>query len=525
MRRYGPIAHLVLVLLLWWTPQLCRTFPLQQQSPRSHSILLLRGTSRLTQDLQRANEATQRMQTNLTAAHEAVALWQTIDLDAAALLESHLQTLCCALYASCLVRVGQDAQALNVYERAQSSTSHEIMRGRARCLQRLLRYGEALEVYQKLGSTDEAVLCALRLGDVAFAMELCEDDEATMALLRSIVQGRRLTEDELSHVERVKYETPTFYWVHWQATKEGSRDEFLDMFAHLDLVHVNLGGLQDPNLLYLDDKVHLHRLLESENAPFWPKGWLLPEERPPTKGRFVLKQRAGYGSHGNEVLDAESLTLRTLGNEKQLLQQLIDPPLLYQGFKFSIRAYVICFDLEKTEPEVFLSSLALVKLAESDYRDSSVDRSVHMTNSGQGDAMKQFGIEVLRQEWGDAAYKDMLDQIRHAVGRTLSIYKRRRTHDEELVNSPPGARLGCGMPKILGFDFLLDHQRKKKVWLLEVNRFPGLEARDESDRVVKEAVVQDAWNVAFTREEQGDSARSTASSVPTRRLSKIELDL
>jgi hypothetical protein len=49
----------------------------------------------------------------------------------------------------------------------------------------------------------------------------------------------------------------------------------------------------------------------------------------------------------------------------------------------------------------------------------------------------------------------------------------------------------------LGFDYIVDANRRP--FLLEVNRFPGLESRDANDTVVKRAVVLSAWALAYNR--------------------------
>ena len=49
----------------------------------------------------------------------------------------------------------------------------------------------------------------------------------------------------------------------------------------------------------------------------------------------------------------------------------------------------------------------------------------------------------------------------------------------------------------MGFDFVVDASRIP--WLVEVNRFPGLEPRDASDRNVKNRVLLDAWEAAAER--------------------------
>jgi hypothetical protein len=54
-----------------------------------------------------------------------------------------------------------------------------------------------------------------------------------------------------------------------------------------------------------------------------------------------------------------------------------------------------------------------------------------------------------------------------------------------------------GIPKIMGFDYIMDVNRR--LFLLEVNRFPGLEPRDVSDIPVKQGVVCSAWELAIGR--------------------------
>ena len=53
------------------------------------------------------------------------------------------------------------------------------------------------------------------------------------------------------------------------------------------------------------------------------------------------------------------------------------------------------------------------------------------------------------------------------------------------------------IPKILGFDFMLDAFGNP--WLLEVNRFPGLEPRSSMDAATKSNLIYDAWLVAADR--------------------------
>lgn len=53
----------------------------------------------------------------------------------------------------------------------------------------------------------------------------------------------------------------------------------------------------------------------------------------------------------------------------------------------------------------------------------------------------------------------------------------------------------AGWRQILGVDVMLDETLR--VWVLEVNRFPALEARGARDKAIKAAVVDAAWWLAF----------------------------
>jgi hypothetical protein len=70
-------------------------------------------------------------------------------------------------------------------------------------------------------------------------------------------------------------------------------------------------------------------------------------------------------------------------------------------------------------------------------------------------------------------------------------------------------RENLGIPKILGLDFVVEDNcgtRPPKAWLVEVNRFPGMEPRDEMDSIVKTQVVLDAWRKATERVDSRECA-------------------
>ena len=411
-----------------------------------------------------------------------------------------------------------------------------------------------------------------------------------------------------------------------------------DLF--MELIRINTSPLDDPDLLRLDDKIELHNLLTTtvkgrsriagELSPspltsYWPDGLVLPAQSTEWKGTvgrhrdddadssslWIAKSRAGYGSHGNRILTlaeaneeingsiADDETNNPARKEKQiqiqtetepyLLQRMIDPLMLLNGYKFSLRIYVVYFSSD----EAYISSKGLVKLAseplllvddgdddESSNNDNgksksatsknhrTADPSMHMTNSGRETVMQQEDLEYLwsamgsssaekEELWKDIcrasaetlllryperiasfdrteldsqlevdsdrvlvrerkrAYKTWKDVCREAAETLIASFDRTKLDsqlevdsDRVLVRERKRAwktrREQWGIPKILGLDFVVQQQdvansTKKQPWLVEVNRFPGLEPRDEDDRKIKYRIVRDAWLKASER--------------------------
>jgi len=172
--------------------------------------------------------------------------------------------------------------------------------------------------------------------------------------------------------------------------------------------------------------------------------------------------------------------------------------------------------------EAYISSEGLVKLASTplvvdtggaeNKRERSRDPSMHMTNSGRETVMQQHDLEYLWNEFDSDGDKDEFwkeicnitaDILLHRYPQYISTKEsievdhafreqKRRWHDR---------RENLGIPKILGLDFVVQQtaDHRKKPWLVEVNRFPGLEPRDEEDRKIKYRVVRDAWKKASER--------------------------
>jgi hypothetical protein len=472
---------------------------------------------------------------NITAAYEACQQWQDIlqDDGPSSSLDGNIVAISRALQASCLVRIGRDDQAIDVYDQAlqlqaclDEKTRQDVSLGKAQALQRLLKYDRAKEQFLQTASSLErgalgAATCALRLGDVDDAIailrqhcsrELSNQGQAGGMLATLLVLNSEMSSQEARPLLEQASETSVMYrWIsHVLCRPTNSVSDTAGNPTFLDLIKINQSPYDDPSLIQLDDKVNLHNLLQNDNtsktSSFWPQGIILPAETNKLQnlvggddddGLWICKQRAGYGSHGNQIVTTkQAVNLRVA--EECVLQRMVDPPLLLEGRKFSLRIYVVSFG----DTDLFVSTHGLVKLASvpvAEGDDDANDERVHMTNSGRETHMIQQDLQYLQRQFQQSglSYGTFWKDLRQAIGTVMKVY-----NDERATILQGGAdwddKLSrLGIPKIMGFDFVVDGACQP--WLVEVNRFPGLEPRDDSDRQVKHQIVRDAWMCAAER--------------------------
>lgn len=548
--------------------------------------------------IRRGMHLSQEAKHNVTAAEEACSVWEnvlsrpSVCSASESIITQDVLSLSKTLYASCLVRVGRDSDAISVYDsclnvsdKLEESTQWRL--SKARCLQRLLKYSDAAEEFEKVvvdnnkgnevGKRDAAKgasTCILRSsGNVARARkilnEALDNDSVLLSCcLEYLETGKEaqvidklqevfskmnaMSSDEDNSLNSTTTSFLIYRWILATLKQRYSRSNHLesetstsssssdaervsstldakDLF--MELIRINTSPLDDPGLLRLDDKIELHKLLTTttksieqfSSSEYWPKSLVLPtdsaefdEKKCNDSQLWISKSSAGYGSHGNQILSSANVRKRldddSIETESYLLQRMVDPLMLLEGYKFSLRIYVVLFSSE----EAYISSKGLVKLASmplrsGDERNPILDTKMHMTNSGRETVMRQEDLEYLWKECNNDAEKEELwKDICKVASDTLLV----RYHQKmiEYIDDPQkrewkARREQWGIPKILGLDFVVQEGADgKKPWLVEVNRFPGLEPRDEDDRKIKYKIVRDAWKMASKRLSMGEDS-------------------
>ncbi len=396
----------------------------------------------------------------------------------------------------------------------------------------------AIEKYEGMDVEVDGMYGALLMLKSCSVSSLTIQDKKTREIIQRALKLllRAASDYNSSHLYR---------WIYLASCvdKRGSRFEPLhcstdDTF--LALARINNSAFDDPDLIKLDDKIRLHSILldtAHDGFYFWPQGCILPDDYDCFRSdchkyndnganpEWILKERNGYGSHGNVIATTEKVcSMYDSGEfvEPILCQRIVDPPLLIGGRKFTLRIYVVYFPRgvlpgtvdESLDAGVYLSTEGLVKFASAAYKSGLTTRNPNyfddqfMTNSGRGDGRSalQYNLVHLQNELHRCGI--LYHETWEIIEQSVQIVMARYIHLQRDENPSQLSRIGqsfipnsclpfCCIPKILGFDYILDFSAKP--YLLEVNRFPGLEPRSSMDSSVKHTVVYDAWVTASDR--------------------------
>jgi len=432
----------------------------------------------------------------------------------------------------------------------------DIRMGLGKSLQRSLRYEEAARIFECIStkcadindnnlswvntvhseSVQNAALCSMRVGDLDSAVTILEKYKGrnaevagmygTCLLLQqsaSSITNELEKQDKAYELLKVaaldKSVSPLYKWIyHTTNQKQGSSMpafQYPSSDIYLSFAKINNSPFDDFGLLHLDDKILLHNMIKDTcaSSDFWPQGYILPteyesflnsghidDETSNDQKKWIIKERSGYGSNGNTIVSKNEV--QTLFDiEPILCQRLVEPPMLLNGYKFSLRVYVVYFPSvqDDKDAEVYISHQGLAKFAAKRYditsTKSNTNDDQYMTNSGRGDgrSSKQTSLKVLKSEFqkNGLDYDQMWNDIEQSVQQVMQGYLNNCQHGD----SSSCYRVGLlNIPKILGFDFILDSSLNP--FLLENNRFPGLEARGSEDEDAKQAIVYDAWSKA-----------------------------
>jgi len=246
----------------------------------------------------------------------------------------------------------------------------------------------------------------------------------------------------------------------------------------------------------------------------FPKSWCLPADyndfqaycRTKKNKTFICKPETGC--QGKGIFITKSIKDIKHG-EHMICQQYITKCLLIDGFKFDLRLYVLVTSCDPLR--IFMYKEGLGRFATKKYQEPNNNNMdevcMHLTNyainKNSSDFIRDDNTGSKRTiqavcEWLDEYGYDvnkMWSNIDDVVIKTLISCQPILKHNYRTCF--PNHNVGSACFEILGFDVMLDN--KMKAWVLEVNHSPSFHTDAKLDKMVKEGLLTDTFNLLHLR--------------------------
>jgi len=229
-----------------------------------------------------------------------------------------------------------------------------------------------------------------------------------------------------------------------------------------------------------------------------------------TKCWQEYKKQVRYEAKGGDQV-AEITPLTDLSKEKipimsAIIGEYLDDPLLFNGYKFDLRIYVVITSFYPLK--IYIHREGLIRTATTKYEPeigSDYSETSHLTNTSINkknndvQVLKQYEDDVLPFMMAFAVFFNQLkaegvdvdllwDQIYDVVIKTtLSIEKHVSGYTKDHFQN------GSKCFEIFGYDILID--RDLKPWLLEVNLSPSMQLSANIDKRIKINFIHDLFNL------------------------------
>lgn len=260
----------------------------------------------------------------------------------------------------------------------------------------------------------------------------------------------------------------------------------------------------------------IHETVNRENSGEEPKSHVTTEsvESDPI---YILKPCDGCQGKGIKLAMNIDQIVNNMEFDAMICQQYITNPLLWNGYKFDIRFYVLITSVKQLR--VYIYNEGIVRLATEKYEqpnESNIDNMfMHLTNYAINKDSENFSEDLSKQslEQMNRFLKEehgvdipvLYEKIHDIIVKTiLTGYKPILREYVDTFKSHV-YREACF--QLLGFDIILDNQCNP--YLLEINKNASLKRPTPIDKVVKTKLTRDLFSILNLNENRlrGDILR------------------
>jgi tubulin monoglycylase TTLL3/8 len=218
---------------------------------------------------------------------------------------------------------------------------------------------------------------------------------------------------------------------------------------------------------------------------FSPKSYLQDElskkDIDESKTYIVKPSTGSCGKNIQFFNDVAKMFLYLKKNEKNIIQEYIENPLLISNKKFDIRQWVLITSIDPLE--IYLGEFYL-RFSKYDYNIQKTNKFIHLTNYAvQKKSVKKTNIK--NNMWDSDSFKKHLfekkipfhyieKQIKNIIIETIKEFSKYIVHRKNSF-------------ELLGYDLMIDENFK--VWLIEINVSPDLShSTPITEKIVKNSL-------------------------------------
>ncbi|XP_074655111.1 uncharacterized protein LOC141908801 [Tubulanus polymorphus] len=278
-----------------------------------------------------------------------------------------------------------------------------------------------------------------------------------------------------------------------------------------------------PETYNIDDKNERERFLETYNDG---EIWICkPTGLNQGKGIYLfrnldeIKKTIQERDERSENQPGRKLTIRRM---PRIVQRYINDPLLVEGKKFDIRAYMM---IPSTSPFMLYYHGGYLRLSIHKYNKDDADMTTHLTN--QYIQKKDPMYKEMKEDtvWSEERFNEYInekvapekglqkDWVFNVLAKQMQKIMR---HCFECVRHKLGSKVGFFA--IYGFDFMIDDNMK--VWLIEININPALNINCEVLKDVLPPIIEQTIGMSL---ECFDKARKNQPILPLKTSHTFEL--
>ena len=214
---------------------------------------------------------------------------------------------------------------------------------------------------------------------------------------------------------------------------------------------------------------------------------------------WILKPSAMSRGRGITIVDDIG---KVTYSSPTVIQQYLPNPLLFQGYKFDLRLYILVTSFSPLEAYIYKEGFARFGSRKfSSNKESINDFQIHLTNSSIQNcyihdikmdhparaAGKDGGGNKVRITWLWSRLKEQGIDVQEIWNQTKDLCIKTLLSAEDEIPYQPNAF------EVFGFDVIIDDAYKP--WLIEVNACPALSRENDLDVAVKEALIMDTIKI------------------------------